>query len=173
MSHEDIVSIYHHISRDSELCSKGQQEEKGLSSTDNSNMFHLLQVLLTRESSVQVRVPQWGRDLFFEGTWLNFFMLVKKKEEEENRISFTENQPATAKHKSVCLQCFLCHFTGLKGCLEGHLTPDRSVSAPTLQLSPWLCAYEVTDNHTANVTSARSIQHKTQFYGLVLFLPAM
>lgn len=127
----DIVSIYHHTSGHKEPRSLRQQEKK-------RSKFHWhLQHVSPSSGSVNTREQRSGQsptmrkgfvlrrtltDFFF------FFMLVKRKEEE--KVLLKINQPRL---KGVCLQCVRCHFTGLKGCLEGHLAADRSVSAPLVR----------------------------------------
>lgn len=84
-------------------------------STGNYRVFHRLRVLLTCGSGPTMRK---GSDLRKALTDF-FFMLVKRKEGEEKGTSISGNQAAT----SVCLQRFLCHFSGLEGCPAKGILP--------------------------------------------------
>lgn len=74
--------MYHSISRDSEPCSKGQREEKDSCPLTTTTCFTAF-VLLTWERTVQAS-PMMRKASELQMTLTDFFfMLVKRKEEEE------------------------------------------------------------------------------------------
>lgn len=76
--------MYHRISGDSKPCSKGQREKKGIS-TDNYSVFHRLRVLVTSGSG---QSPTTRKESDLRKTLTDFFfMLVKRKPEEEKGTS--------------------------------------------------------------------------------------